>query len=126
MRLNETRRANLGKILMDYAKDMDFADLLEPPMVPARLSQLKNGHENIGNKAAEQIEKAAGKQPGWLDIPTEIQQVSVIYQAQPHDTLSEEERILVENFRALCPDQKAALKTVSNALAQSAPNKKAG
>lgn len=124
MGIYETRRENLRKILGTYKKDGELGDKLGYDS--SRLSQLKTGHANIGEVAARQIEQADGKPSGWLDIPTEIQQVSAAYQIQPQDSLSEEERILVENYRALCPDQKTALKTVSNALAQSAQNKKVG
>lgn len=123
MRIHDIRRANLGLILRAHSKDSDFAK--EMGVDPARLSQLKNGHENIGEKTAPQIEKAAKKPPGWLDIPAELQQENAEYQL-PHQVISEEEKLLLENFRALCPDQRAALKTVSDALAQSAPTKKAG
>lgn len=124
MGIYEIRRTNLRAILRNYKKDGDLGDRLGYDS--SRLSQLKTGHANIGEGAARQIEKADGKPQGWLDIPTEIQQVSATYQIHSEDSLSEEEKVLVENFRALCPDQKAALKTVSHALAQSAVTKKAG
>lgn len=123
MKIDEIRRENLVLILSNYGKDKDFAEKLG--LDAARLSQLKHGHENIGEKTARQIEKAAGKPERWLDMPTTAEQTRIIYEVPPEPTLSEEERLLLENFRALCPDQKATLKTVSAALAQSAPTKKA-
>ena len=124
MGIYDTRRTNLRAILGNYDKDGDFGEKIGCDS--SRLSQLKTGRANIGEAAARQIEKADGKPQGWLDIPTEIQQVNAEYGEIPVDILSEEEKKLLENFRALCPDQRAALKTVSNALAQSAPAKKTG
>lgn len=119
--LRMVRREKLLLLLQDFPKEKEFAARVG--IEPSYLSRIK-GKQGIGDGMARMIETAFNKPSGWLDIPTEIHQVNAKYQAPPLEQ-NEEEKILLENFRALCPDQRATLKTVSNALAQSAQTKKA-
>ena len=84
-----------------------------------------DGDQPIGDGIARRIEIEFGKPSGWMDIPSTTQQDHAEYQVMP-DTLSEEEKHLLKNFRALSTNQKATLKSVCDALAQTATTKKVG
>lgn len=120
--LKRVRREKLLLLLQDFQKEKEFAARVG--IEPSYLSRIK-GKQGIGDGMARMIETAFNKPSGWMDIPAELQQENAEYQP-PQQVISEEEKRLLENYRALCPDQRVALKTVSDALAQSAPAKKAG
>lgn len=121
--IKENRRNKLLLLLADFPREKEFAALIG--VEPSYLSRIK-GKQAIGGDVARRIERAMKKPSLWMDSSMNVMEDAAEYQVAIADRLSEDERILVENFRALCPDQKAALKTVSNALAQSATNKIAG
>lgn len=59
-------------------------------------------------------------QDAWLNNAATIDKQHKVFDwPKAGDSLSKEEQALVDNFRTMCPEQKAALKTVSDALAQS-------
>lgn len=75
-RTNRLRRENLLRLLREFSEaqlalgiaakgiEQAFATYLE--VSPSTLSQLKSSR-NMGDKVASQIERHAGKQPGWMD-----------------------------------------------------------
>lgn len=73
---NRLRRENLLRLLREFSEaqlalgvaakgiEQAFATYLE--VSPSTLSQLKSSR-NMGDKVASQIERHAGKEPGWMD-----------------------------------------------------------
>lgn len=73
---NRLRRENLLRLLREFSEaqlalgvaakgiEQAFATYLE--VSPSTLSQLKSSR-NMGDKIASQIERHAGKEPGWMD-----------------------------------------------------------
>ena len=70
------RRENLLRLLREFtqsqlalgvaAKGMEQAFATHLEVSPSTLSQLKSSR-NMGDKVASQIERHAGKEPGWMD-----------------------------------------------------------
>lgn len=75
---SKTRRENLYRLLREFteqqlaqgvpAKGIEQAFAARVEMSPSTLSQLKSSR-NISDKVAAQMEKHAGKPPGWMDRP---------------------------------------------------------
>lgn len=68
METKDIRRTNL-KVLLNASelKQADFAGRCG--LAPSVISQLINGHRNLGDTLARKIEEAFAVQRGWLDIP---------------------------------------------------------
>lgn len=117
-KIEAIRRDNMLLLLQGFFRqERLFAEKIG--IEPSYLSRIK-GDQPIGDGIARRIEIEFGKPSGWMDIPSTTQQDHAEYQA---DRLSEEEMLLLKNFRALSPNQKATLKSVCDALAQTAPSK---
>ena len=73
---NRLRRENLLRLLREFseaqlalgvaAKGIEQAFATHLEVSPSTLSQLKSSR-NMGDKVASQIERHAGKEPGWMD-----------------------------------------------------------
>jgi hypothetical protein len=122
-KIEAIRRDNMLLLLQGFFRqERIFAEKIG--IEPSYLSRIK-GDQPIGDGIARRIEIEFGKPSGWMDIPSTTQQDHAEYQVMP-DTLSEEEKHLLKNFRALSTNQKATLKSVCDALAQTATTKKVG
>lgn len=68
METKNIRRINL-KMLLDASqlKQADFAERCG--LAPSVISQLVNGHRNLGDTLARKIEESFAVQRGWLDVP---------------------------------------------------------
>lgn len=53
--IKETRRANFRALLARYEKQVEFAELCN--LSPGHVSQMANGHRNIGDTVARRIER---------------------------------------------------------------------
>ncbi len=73
---NRLRRENLLRLLREFteqqlslgvpAKGIELAFAAHLEVSPSTFSQLKSSR-NMGDKMAAQIERHAGKEPGWID-----------------------------------------------------------
>jgi len=70
MNINEIRLKNLAKWANE--EDSHAAFCKKAKIRPAYLSQLLNGHRNIGEKTARSIELETRKRKGSMDIPSEM------------------------------------------------------
>lgn len=67
MDIKDIRRENLLGLIREIG-DGEIAELARKTgQDPSYLSQIKNGHRNLGNAAARNLEKALEKPKGWLD-----------------------------------------------------------
>lgn len=76
LQTNRLRRENLLRLLREFteaqlalgtaAKGIEQAFAAQLEVSPSTLSQLKSSR-NMGDRIASQIERHAGKLPGWLD-----------------------------------------------------------
>ena len=90
--------------------EWQFAEYCE--LNPEHLSQMKNGHREIGDKIARRIEQKLGKDYAWMDLR--------------HDDLSPEEHRVGERFGKFSPEKQrlvlamfASLETDEDDSAQS-------
>lgn len=63
--IKETRRANFRALLARYEKQVEFAELCN--LSPGHVSQMANGHRNIGDTVARRIERNLSLPDGWMD-----------------------------------------------------------
>ncbi|MDD4926925.1 MAG: hypothetical protein PHF58_10535 [Methylotenera sp.] len=119
--IKRNRRNKLLLLLDEFPREKEFASIIG--VEPSYLSRIK-GNQAIGGDIARRIERAMNKPSLWMDDPIGAMEESGVYQLEIIDKLSEEERVLIENFRILCHGQQAAMTTVISALAQLAENKK--
>ena len=71
MQLNEIRRQNLLLIISDVfgGRQVELANRMNRGQ--AQITQWKSPENGIHERSARLIEAAAGKPPGWLDVPHE-------------------------------------------------------
>ncbi|WP_444901321.1 LexA family protein [Microbulbifer sp. SSSA007] len=65
MDIREVRRENLRQIVEGYASKAEFGRVFG--VDPTYISQLLNGHRNLGEKAARKLENTLGLDQGTLD-----------------------------------------------------------
>lgn len=69
MKLREVRQKNLLLLINDVFDGRPTVMAQRLNKNPAQISQWKSGHRAISEDSARTIEAAAGKPPGWMDVP---------------------------------------------------------
>ncbi|WP_299948789.1 hypothetical protein [uncultured Microbulbifer sp.] len=93
MAIYQIRRSNARHLAMQFKNRREFADAAD--LTSSQLSQLigPNPTENIGASIAKRIEKAGGKDAGWLD--REHLEVTGKQQVAPPDRLVDPDKLMV-------------------------------
>lgn len=120
----EIRGRNLQQLLQQLSargitKNIDAAQALGG-LGASYLSQLKSG-KRIGEDTARKIERALNKSPGWMDQPqwllAGVHDHEGVYQASAPEqlmaALQQDERALLENYRASNDMAKAMLRAAA-------------
>ena len=66
--IQDTRRLRLLLLIGEFGTQKALGKRLGSWSGCSYLSQLVNGHRNIGEKTARKIERVLGLHPGWMDM----------------------------------------------------------
>jgi hypothetical protein len=109
MDIKEIRRQNLLLIISDVfaGRQVDLADRIHRGQ--AQITQWKSPENGIHEKSARMIEAAAGKPPGWMDVP----------HSSGHEPLTVQKNVVAPAYYALPrPSLRVALEALCEELAR--------
>lgn len=109
MENKKLRHQKFKSIAAQHASLVELGHVLD--MNPRRLSQLKNGSKQIGDRTARHIEAKLGKHSGWMDTPDDPS-VSVLAALGTDKMLLQ----LINLYSELCMQQKHELVAHANSL----------
>lgn len=73
MKIEEIRRKNLSVLALEFSTIAALAEAAETN--ESYLSTILSGSRNAGTKLSRRLEKAANRNPGWMDIDHDAQAV---------------------------------------------------
>jgi len=105
--VRETRRLNLKMLVERKASTADFARFYQ--VDATYISQLLNGHRNMGEKSARNLEAKCGLPEKWLDqSQSQIQeQNNLPVTNHVHVSLTDQQRQALAYLELLTPSQRA-------------------
>jgi hypothetical protein len=109
MENKDLRREKLKAIIAGFRTLKDCGEALG--VEPVVLSQLKNGHRNVGQAIARRIEAKLGKPRGWMDTPDDP--TASMLAALGADKMLLQ---LIDIYNELSPQQKHELVAHANTL----------
>ncbi|EBB2318876.1 helix-turn-helix domain-containing protein [Salmonella enterica] len=105
METKNIRRTNL-KHLLDVSGLSQAAFAERCGLAASVISQLVNGHRNLGDAISRRIEKSLSVKKGWLDVPHGESTDDLDYDNGDRPYISLDEKRVVELFRKLPESEK--------------------
>lgn len=100
METKNIRRTNL-KHLLDVSGLSQAAFAERCGLAASVISQLVNGHRNLGDAISRRIEESLSVKKGWLDVPHGENEDDLDYDGDDRPYLNLDEKRVVELFRKL-------------------------
>lgn len=100
METKNIRRTNL-KHLLDVSGLSQAAFAERCGLAASVISQLVNGHRNLGDAISRRIEESLSVKKGWLDVPHGESEDDLDYDDDDRPYLNLDEKRVVELFRKL-------------------------